>query len=89
MSNGTLPSLAHDSYSVFEGVAAHMHSPLSVSVLSTAALFCLAITFTYRSKNRLPLPPGPPRWPLLGNALDRPRGKEWHAYTEWGKQYGP
>jgi hypothetical protein len=36
----------------------------------------------------LPLPPGPPRKPLIGNALDFPRLHAWHKFTEWKNQYG-
>lgn len=32
--------------------------------------------------------PGPPRLPLLGNALQMPRIREWVVYAEWAKKYG-
>lgn len=36
----------------------------------------------------LPLPPGPPPLPILGNALDIPREREWETLTRWAGQYG-
>lgn len=40
-------------------------------------------------RNRLRLPPGPPRLPLIGNLLDmRSDHKDWLAYYSWGRQYG-
>jgi cytochrome P450 len=34
------------------------------------------------------LPPGPPKWPLLGNLLDMPTTKEWLTFAQWGRTYG-
>jgi hypothetical protein len=34
------------------------------------------------------LPPGPKKWPLLGNMLDMPTSKEWLTFAEWGWTYG-
>jgi hypothetical protein len=34
------------------------------------------------------LPPGPKKWPLLGNILDMPSAKEWLTFAEWGRKYG-
>jgi hypothetical protein len=34
------------------------------------------------------LPPGPKKWPLLGNMLDMPTSKEWLTFAEWGRTYG-
>ena len=36
----------------------------------------------------LRLPPGPPRLPLIGNALDIPKHYEWETYAKWAKKYG-
>ncbi|TFK52120.1 cytochrome P450 [Heliocybe sulcata] len=40
------------------------------------------------STRRLPLPPGPARWPLIGNLLDIPTVHPWKTYTDWSKRYG-
>ncbi|KAK0458177.1 cytochrome P450 [Desarmillaria tabescens] len=33
-------------------------------------------------------PPGPFRWPIVGNAFDIPTETPWRQFAEWGKQYG-
>ncbi|KAF7314914.1 Cytochrome P450 [Mycena indigotica] len=40
-------------------------------------------------RNPLPLPPGPPKRFLIGNLHQLPKSKQWLAYAEWAKQYGP
>ncbi|EJF60847.1 cytochrome P450 [Dichomitus squalens LYAD-421 SS1] len=37
---------------------------------------------------RLPLPPGPPGFPVIGNLLDYPKDRPWLAYKELSKKYG-
>ncbi|KAF4580763.1 hypothetical protein EYR38_003049 [Pleurotus pulmonarius] len=37
-------------------------------------------------KAHLPLPPGPKKWPLIGNLLDAPSEFQWIKYHEWSKQ---
>lgn len=41
-----------------------------------------------RQLRNAPLPPGPPRIPLLGNARDMPRSHEWLTYSDWAKHFG-
>ncbi|KAJ3518742.1 hypothetical protein NMY22_g13528 [Coprinellus aureogranulatus] len=41
-----------------------------------------------KSKGRLPLPPGPPGLPIVGNAFDVPAEEFWWKYKEWSDQYG-
>ena len=41
-----------------------------------------------RNPNRLPLPPGPKGYPLIGNLFEMPVDKPWVAYHEWRKTYG-
>lgn len=41
-----------------------------------------------RSRPALPLPPGPPGLPLIGNALQVPSGFQWLTYTKWAKTWG-
>ncbi|KAK0458200.1 cytochrome P450 [Desarmillaria tabescens] len=33
-------------------------------------------------------PPGPFRWPVVGNAFQIPTETPWRQFSEWGKQYG-
>ncbi|KAF9044364.1 putative CyP450 monooxygenase [Panaeolus papilionaceus] len=37
---------------------------------------------------RLPYPPGPRGYPLIGSLLDVPTEKPWLVYNKWGKSYG-
>ncbi|KZV63197.1 cytochrome P450 [Peniophora sp. CONT] len=43
---------------------------------------------TTKARRGLPLPPGPPGWPIVGNLFDMPRSNEWLAYHRWGVKYG-
>ncbi|KAI0335310.1 cytochrome P450 [Cubamyces sp. BRFM 1775] len=36
----------------------------------------------------LPLPPGPKRRPIVGNALDIPLSKQWLTFQRWAEEYG-
>jgi len=36
----------------------------------------------------LPLPPGPKRWPIVGNLFNLPSGKTWMVYDQLFKRYG-
>ena len=40
-------------------------------------------------KQRVPLPPGPPKLPLIGNLHQAPKEWPWRTYQQWTKQYGP
>ncbi|TEB11285.1 cytochrome P450 [Coprinellus micaceus] len=41
-----------------------------------------------KAKGRLPLPPGPPGLPIVGNIFDIPEEDFWWKYKEWSDQYG-
>ncbi|KAJ5583990.1 uncharacterized protein N7459_003790 [Penicillium hispanicum] len=41
------------------------------------------------SASKLPLPPGPPGLPVIGNLLQAPKGNPWEKYKEWSDKYGP
>ncbi|KAF8574681.1 cytochrome P450 [Ramaria rubella] len=40
------------------------------------------------SRTKLPLPPGPPGRPWVGNAADMPKHHEWETVDQWRKIYG-
>ncbi|KLO13426.1 cytochrome P450 [Schizopora paradoxa] len=56
---------------------------------SVAALVLLHyIRNRKRDGSSLPLPPGPPRLPIIGNLHQMPLSHLWEKAVEWGKQYG-
>ncbi|KAJ7607877.1 cytochrome P450 [Roridomyces roridus] len=58
--------------------------PLNSILLATVLL----TVFLLRRRSRLPLPPGPPKIPLLGNLFNHPSVSVWKVYMEWSKLYG-
>ncbi|KAJ7281442.1 cytochrome P450 [Mycena rebaudengoi] len=50
-------------------------------------IFAIAYALNSRKRTKLPLPPGPPKLPFIGNLLDIPPGFEWETYMEWSKKY--
>ncbi|KAK4466378.1 Fumitremorgin C synthase [Cladorrhinum samala] len=41
------------------------------------------------SLSKLPLPPGPPTLPIIGNVHQAPKSHPWLQYHTWSKAYGP
>ena len=65
-----------------------MESPMPSTSLALVGLVTVVVLYTWLKKSRLPLPPGPKGWPILGNALDMPTKRPWEKYHEWSKTYG-
>ncbi|KAH8103582.1 cytochrome P450 [Cristinia sonorae] len=56
-------------------------------VLAVLSLIAVFIAASRWKRSRLPLPPGPKPWPILGNILDMPLVRPWEKYREWCQTY--
>lgn len=64
--------------------------PPAMSLIWAVALVCF-VYLTYRKLRRhssLPLPPGPPRLPIFGNALDVPTKDMSETFRNMNAKYG-
>ncbi|KAH9038268.1 cytochrome P450 [Lactarius hengduanensis] len=48
----------------------------------------LALLVTRASKRRLPYPPGPTSFPVVGNLFSMPSREEWVTYRKWSEELG-
>ncbi|KAK0223439.1 cytochrome P450 [Armillaria fumosa] len=62
-------------------------SVFSVTLASGILLTC-CLFYISRNHRRLPLPPGPKGFPLIGNLWDVPVEYPWVTYTRWTATYG-
>jgi len=62
---------------------------LNSSTIGTGvALGILAIAYRWLHKRNKRVPPGPPRYPVIGNALNFPMQGWAKIFPEWHKKYG-
>lgn len=63
-----------------------------MQICVAAALCGVAVDFSHhwfqRKRGGLPLPPGPPPLPILGNMPAIDKAAPWLTYTEWAGIYG-
>ncbi|KAG0704855.1 cytochrome P450 [Suillus ampliporus] len=52
------------------------------------AVLLVPLFIAWRSKSRLPFPPGPRSLPFVGNAFDIDVSKPWLTYATWKEKYG-
>ncbi|KAK7729639.1 hypothetical protein SLS53_009209 [Cytospora paraplurivora] len=72
-------------FEALSGILNHESRWLALPIVAIALLFRLLITH----RARLPLPPGPPGLPILGNILAMPTSYQWRQFHIWNVQYGP
>jgi hypothetical protein len=63
-------------------------SSLALALSSVLAASALYVYFSKPTSSLLPLPPGPPRLPLIGNATNFPQVEWYNALWKWLDIYG-
>lgn len=59
-----------------------------LDICFVACSILLSLAGLYRRRRaRLPLPPGPKGYPIIGNVFDMPSQLQWVKYLEWSKMY--
>ncbi|KIY45174.1 cytochrome P450 [Fistulina hepatica ATCC 64428] len=62
---------------------------VSASLSPIILLILAAVLVVYaRTRKELPLPPGPPSLPVVGNIFRVPAEKAWETFAQWANQYG-
>ncbi|KAF8187480.1 cytochrome P450 [Pholiota molesta] len=56
--------------------------------IALLVLGLVLLKIAFKRPSVAPLPPGPRRWPLLGNLPQMPTSREWLTFADWGKKWG-
>lgn len=77
-----------DSHDLTPRIVDMLDMPLGLAL--ACAVFAVVLAQCRARKKELPLPPGPRRLPLLGNALQMPgpSDRAWLTYAGWATRYG-
>lgn len=61
----------------------------NLSILFFSGLLLYVATIYVRKRSsKLPLPPGPRKYPIVGNLFDVPAKFQWESYARWSREYG-
>ncbi|OSX57811.1 hypothetical protein POSPLADRAFT_1155877 [Postia placenta MAD-698-R-SB12] len=60
----------------------------ALAVAAVTLLAALLVRELSAYSKRRSMPPGPFRWPLIGNALQMPQVHPWLTYSRWARVYG-
>ena len=60
---------------------------LDFTIFIAFLVVLLAFVRNKQKNSRLPLPPGPPKLPFIGNILSFPSSFEWEMFHQWSKKY--
>jgi hypothetical protein len=75
--------------SVTSDVVAYLRKTPLVGPVAVLVAMLVAQQLSRRARRRgVPLPPGPPGWPIIGNVLDLPTREEWVTYGALKERYG-
>ncbi|PBL03380.1 hypothetical protein ARMGADRAFT_1157500 [Armillaria gallica] len=65
-----------------------MNDSLLPETLASGILLICYLFYLSRNRRRVPLPPGPKGFPLIGNLWDVPAEYPWVTYARWTATYG-
>ena len=58
-------------------------------VVSILTVFVVYWIYASGRRQGRKFPPGPKKYPLIGNLLSMPRTLAWETFAKWGQEYSP